>query len=194
LDELPFTVYGFDDDSLYYLNQSFLSNVSLSIYTLCAKETSTYRRLCLHDAKNYAMWRAKCCPRICIAFERYSRRDFSRLLEEMCQNELFIVLCLKIYVNYLNSIHLHETWSKISYLRASLFSIFQNNSHFKSYKISSDIILVHFTNKIRVSFIIKTLTFLARICFYRARKAPLRSVIRLKKWRHSVFSFCSFII
>lgn len=36
------------------------------------------------------------CPRICIAFEKSFRRDLLKLLEEMCRNELFIVLCLKI--------------------------------------------------------------------------------------------------
>jgi len=66
-------------------------------------------------------------------------------------------------------------------------------SNLTNFLVPNDIILVHLTNEIRVSFIIKTLTFLARICLYRARKAPLCSVIRLKKC-HSVFSFCSFII
>ncbi|KYN02563.1 Synaptobrevin, partial [Cyphomyrmex costatus] len=52
--KLSFRIYGFDH--CITLNQSFLSNVFLSIYTFCAKETSTtYRRLCLHDAKNDAM-------------------------------------------------------------------------------------------------------------------------------------------
>lgn len=137
------------------LNQSFLSNVSLSIYTLCAKETSTYRRLCLHDAKNDAMWRTKCCPRICIAFreipsEGFPLRGFSKKCAKTNCLSCFAWKLRRLFG--LDSSSRNFT-SRKHHTREHLFSLYFGiilASNLTKVLFPSNIILGHFMKEMRV--------------------------------------------
>lgn len=63
-----------------WISRSWLMSLCRSISFVLRRHL--YKRLCLHDAKNDAMWRAKCYPWVCIAFEKFSWRDFSKKCAE----------------------------------------------------------------------------------------------------------------
>lgn len=200
LDELPFTIYGFEDVYRYiWISRSHTMSLCRSI-PLCAEETSTYRRLCLHDAKNGAnvVTSEMLSADLHSFWEILSARSLSRFLEEMCRNELFIVLCLKITT-------WSTTWPRFIFTklyrqyhtREHLFSLYSAIiliSNLTKVLLPSNIILGHFMNEIRVYYFFCKNTSLSRGIWNARERRRYAAWFVWKKVASLCSSFCSFII